>query len=353
MLFMESISLNSSVADATGSNHIYIINENGKREEVSSIEGLEIISSGKNNVIELYAPVGRFIQSRILCGEANHIKIGSSRYNISNLDINICFSGCKLTIGSNFSCRGALIYMQEPYTEICIGDDCMFAEQIFITISDMHTIFDNETKEVINNPQNIYIGSHVWLGFRTAVLKGARISDFSVAGTGSVITKSFSESNVILAGNPAKIIRHNINWSRKPVFKYKEQKEAEEKVLRWKNVLKETLEKLQNEKVILWGASLFLKEILSKMEISPSIIGIVDKAPEKWNTGFCGYRIYPPENLNILKPDKVLLTIYNNNEKIYKSLKQEFSQKYPNIELTNCNNEPLANNLTDSIEGRV
>ena len=40
MLFMESISLNSSVADATGSNHIYIINENGKREEVSSIEGL-------------------------------------------------------------------------------------------------------------------------------------------------------------------------------------------------------------------------------------------------------------------------------------------------------------------------
>ena len=58
--------------------------------------------------------------------------------------------------------------MQEPYTEIRIGNDCMFSEQIFITISDMHTIFDNDTKEVINKPQNIYIGNHVWLGFRTS-----------------------------------------------------------------------------------------------------------------------------------------------------------------------------------------
>lgn len=63
------------------------------------------------------------------------------------------------------------------------------------------------------------------------------------------------------------------------------------------------------------------------------IIGIIDKVSQMWNTGFCGYGIYPPDSLNLLKPDKVILTIYHNNEEIYANLKQEFLQKYPEIEL--------------------
>lgn len=333
MLIMESILLRGSNVEKAGSNHIYIINGNGNREEVSSVEGLEIVFSGENNVIELYASAGKFFGSKICCGESNYIKIGATKHNICNFNINTDSFGNKLVIGSNFSCRGVSIYMQEPDTEICIGNDCMFSTQIFITISDMHTIIDNDTKEVINSPQNIYIGNHVWLGYRTTILKGVQISDFSVVGTGSVVTKSFSEPNVIIAGNPARVVRHNINWDRRAVYKYEKYKEAEKKANIIKEVLKAALENLQKEKVILWGASLFLKEILSEMEISSSIIGIIDKDPQKWNTGFCGYRIYPPDSLNLLKPDKVILTIYHNNEEIYANLKQEFLQKYPEIEL--------------------
>ncbi len=55
MLIMESILLRGSNVEKAGSNHIYIINGNGNREEVSSVEGLEIVFSGENNVIEIYA----------------------------------------------------------------------------------------------------------------------------------------------------------------------------------------------------------------------------------------------------------------------------------------------------------
>ena len=331
---MEKISLNSSIEEETSKNHIYIINENGNREEVSSVEGLEIIFSGKNNVVELHAPFRKFIQSQIVCGESNYVQIGPSKYSISNLKINICFSCCKLTIGSNFSCRGALIYMQEPYTEIRIGNDCMFSEQIFITISDMHTIFDNNTKEVINKPQNIYIGNHVWLGFRTSILKGARLSDCSVAGTGSVITKTFVESNVIIAGNPAKIIRHNINWSHKPVFKFEEQKKSEEEELVKKEVLKDTLQKLQNKKLILWGASLYLADILKKNpKIAENILGIIDSNPARHYRKFYGCTIYPPEKLAELNPKLVISTVKNNHENVHREIKEYVNKKHPSIKV--------------------
>ena len=224
--------------------------------------------------------------------------------------------------------------MQEPYTEIRIGNDCMFSEQIFITISDMHTIFDNDTKEVINKPQNIYIGNHVWLGLRTSVLKGARLSDYSVAGTGSIITKSFAESNVIIAGNPAKIIRHNINWSRKPIFKFEEQKKSEKEELVKKKVLKDTLQKLQNKKLILWGASLYLADILKKNpKIAENILGIIDSNPARHYRKFYGCTIYPPEKIADLNPKLVISTVKNNHENVYREIKEYINKKYPSIKV--------------------
>lgn len=88
------------------------------------------------------------------------------------------------------------------------------------------------------------------------------------------------------------------------------------------------------KRVMLWGASLFLKELLeNEPKANPNILGVIDKNPN--NLGkMCGnYKIYPPEALNELKPDEVIMTIFNNNEKIYEELKKEFKEKYSNIKL--------------------
>lgn len=63
---------------------------------------------------------------------------------------------------------------------------------------------DDLTKHVV---ENVKIGSYCWLGFGVVVLPGVTLGDHTVVGAGSVVTKSFSEGHVVLAGNPAKVIK--------------------------------------------------------------------------------------------------------------------------------------------------
>lgn len=56
-------------------------------------------------------------------------------------------------------------------------------------------------------PSEVTIGCYSWLGAGSTVLPGVTLGDFVIVGAGSVVTKSFPEGYVVVAGNPAKIIR--------------------------------------------------------------------------------------------------------------------------------------------------
>ena len=89
-----------------------------------------------------------------------------------------------------------------------------------------------------------------------------------------------------------------------------------------------------NKKVMLWGGSLFIKQVLEKeKEKNPNILGIIDRNEASAGKSFCNYTIYPPHSINELNPDGVILTVLSNNESIYESLKEEFKEKYPNTKL--------------------
>ncbi len=47
----------------------------------------------------------------------------------------------------------------------------------------------------------------------------------SIIGASSVVTKRFDENNIAIGGNPAKIIKRNINWSSLSPQQYLEQKD--------------------------------------------------------------------------------------------------------------------------------
>ena len=121
--------------------------------------------------------------------------------------------GSTLFIGDNTTVIGCDIYISENNTYVEIGSDCMFSDNIEIWASDTHTIIDANGK-CINYAKNIKIGNHVWIGKHVKILKSVVISDNSIVGMSSVVATQFIIPNVAIAGNPAKIIKQNVNWDR-------------------------------------------------------------------------------------------------------------------------------------------
>ena len=59
-----------------------------------------------------------------------------------------------------------------------------------------------------HDTKSVSLGDNVWLGANAIVLPGVSISGSNVIiASGAIVTKSFEESNVIIAGNPARIIK--------------------------------------------------------------------------------------------------------------------------------------------------
>lgn len=96
-------------------------------------------------------------------------------------------------------------------SKIMIGDDCLFSNSIELHTTDYHSILQLGGGR-INPVKDIILDKHVWIGLRTIILKGTYIATDSVIGAGSIVASSFDESNVIIAGNPARIIKKGINW---------------------------------------------------------------------------------------------------------------------------------------------
>ena len=99
-------------------------------------------------------------------------------------------------------------------TKIEIGDDCMISRDVNIRTGDGHAVFALNTNLRVNQSKNVKIGNHVWVGMRTIVLKGCEISSGSIVGASSVVTKSFLQTNIAIAGNPAVAIKQNVCWKR-------------------------------------------------------------------------------------------------------------------------------------------
>ena len=55
--------------------------------------------------------------------------------------------------------------------------------------------------------EEVVIGSNCWLGANSVILPGVHLGDRTIVGAGAVVTKSFLEGNVIIAGNPARPVK--------------------------------------------------------------------------------------------------------------------------------------------------
>ena len=90
--------------------------------------------------------------------------------------------------------------------DVMMGPNCIiYTKNHCISRIDIPMNIQGETEE-----QSVNIGNDVWIGSNTIILPGVTIGSHSVIGTGSIVTKDVPEY-VVVAGNPAKIIRERKN----------------------------------------------------------------------------------------------------------------------------------------------
>ena len=212
----------SNVTDYGKNNCIILIKDGQELKYKDEINGLKIEISGNNNKIILHHPITSqncFINIK---NDNAFVEIGSSTV-ISDLYI-VCGWGNKQTckIGNGTTIYGKTQICLHEESSVLIGEDCMLSNSISIWASDGHSILDKETNKILNKPTKpLVIGNHVWIGEGVKITKNTHIHDNSVIAMGAVCTKDYKEPNVIIAGNPATIIKKGINWNRANPYQLK------------------------------------------------------------------------------------------------------------------------------------
>lgn len=168
-----------------------------------------IKNNGKNNCLILEEGC-RIYDSQIqFFGENNTVKIEHDCV-LKNVDIWISDGGI-IEIGHNTHFSGKTHIACIEGKMVHIGERCLFSDTITFRTGDSHSILDSDGKR-INKAKDITIGNHVWIGQQVIVLKGSTVGADSIVGTGSLLTGKTYDSNSIIAGIPAIIVKQHVSW---------------------------------------------------------------------------------------------------------------------------------------------
>lgn len=126
--------------------------------------------------------------------------------------------GERVNLKSNFFCDyGSNVFLGD---DVFINVDCAFCDCAPITIGNGTLIGPQVGIYAVTHPldaverasgrewgEAVTIGKNCWIGGHATINPGVTLGDNTVVGSGAVVTKSFPQGNVLLAGVPARVIR--------------------------------------------------------------------------------------------------------------------------------------------------
>lgn len=123
--------------------------------------------------------------------------MGADSWILPPLQINLAN---RVKIGNRVAIMYNLLCMSAG--GITIDDDVILSANTSL-LSNGHDFYDRQ----IVTCKPIHIKRNVWIGAGVTILAGVTVGENSIVGAGSVVTRDVPD-NVVVAGNPAKIIRN-------------------------------------------------------------------------------------------------------------------------------------------------
>lgn len=174
------------------------------------------IKGSGNSIIFLpneLGAVSHFVDLRIdIQGNNNRIVIGS---HSSGIGLRLCMENDnnQILLGEHFTVGPNTELAVIEGTSIEFGNDCQLSANITLRTGDSHSITDLRGRRT-NPSKSIKIGNHVWIGNTVLVFKGTRVGDNSIIAGGAVVGGKTFPEHCIIGGNPAKVIKEDVNWDR-------------------------------------------------------------------------------------------------------------------------------------------
>ncbi|POY34977.1 hypothetical protein C3K47_17490 [Solitalea longa] len=184
------------------SNKVYLLKAKGK----VLIEG-EI----KPGMIEIgYGNVGIFDKKKSRSiWDVEGIVLFKGKANIGHgSKISVGENGT-LIMGENFKISAESTIISSKKIEF--GNACLLSWDVLIMDTDFHKIKDDNNL-ILNSDEEIRIGNNVWIGCRSLILKGSIISNNSVIAANTIVKKKINRENIVIGGNPIRILKDNITW---------------------------------------------------------------------------------------------------------------------------------------------
>nr|WP_302020151.1 hypothetical protein [uncultured Acetatifactor sp.] len=180
------------------------------------INGIRVRQSGKDNLLCIEAGA-RICQCTFqISGDHNRIYIGAGA-SLRGTHFHMEDDGNEIHIGAGTTTTDQVHISAIEGTKVCIGEDCMISAEIYMSTGDGHTVCDRCGNRT-NPSRDIVLGDHVWIGTKTVIGKNFRIGSHSILAAGSVcVASGEAEDNVVMGGNPAKVVKRDVDWLRERI----------------------------------------------------------------------------------------------------------------------------------------
>lgn len=197
--------------NVTGKNNLFETDDN------FIVDDMHISIKGNNNTVKIGKNFKGKCFNVYIWGDNNLLEIGENGFVAESLEIyntQNCQNG-SIQIAKDVAFAKSTICLYDNNSFIKIGEDCIFAINTTIHAADGHAVYEEE--KLCNKGIGTEIGNHCWFGFNSSILKNSSIGNNCIVAAGAMVSGKFEENNCVLGGLPAKIIKRNVNWTRKTV----------------------------------------------------------------------------------------------------------------------------------------